>query len=141
MRLALHVDIDGSILRQYDEDFTDMLKRDPEILDGVREKFNEWSKNDYFIVITTARPESSRERTEEQLRQVGLFWHKLVMDYPNAPRGIINDIHPKDKNAMRAFAINLDRNHGMKDLDIDLAIECQRKCTLDYNLIKEHQCQ
>ena len=124
-RIAVHVDLDGTVFKQYDEDFTDMLKRTPEILPGVRKLFNELSREDHLIILTTARAESSRQRTEEQLREVGLFWHKILFDYPNAPRGIINDIHPKDPNTMRAFAINVNRNEGVEKVDIELAMEAQ----------------
>lgn len=130
-RIAIHSDVDGTILKQYDEDFTDMLKRTPEILPGVRDQFNKWSKNDYLIILTTARPESSRQRTEEQLREVGLFWHYLIMNYPNAPRYLINDLHPSNLQEPRAIAINLHRNKGMEELDLEYA-SMQQASTIRY---------
>ena len=44
-----------------------------------------------MIIMTTARPESSRKVTEEQLERVGLKYDKLKMGLPHAKRIVIND--------------------------------------------------
>ena len=62
-----------------------------------------------MIIMTTARPESSRKITEEQLERVGLKYDKLIMGLPHAKRIVINDfaasnIYPS------CSAINLHRD-------------------------------
>jgi hypothetical protein len=121
MRCTIFCDIDGTIIKQLKTLSQMINNKDLTVLKDVREKFDEWMEKDYKIIITTARPESSRKQTEDQLRSCGLFWHVLLMDCPSGPRVVINDIRPKD-GLHRAIGINVDRNVGFANVDIEKEI-------------------
>lgn len=55
-RKTIFIDIDGTILK-HGKNLNNMCTAKPEILDGVIEKFLEWRRKEYYIVITTARVE------------------------------------------------------------------------------------
>ena len=115
---VIFCDIDGCILKVHENgNCTKLLTLNSEVLPGVIEKFNEWDKAGYKIVLTTGRPNSSREVTESQLRAHGLFWHALLMEMGSNKRFLINDIHP-DYNENTAYAINLPRNTGLGSVNL-----------------------
>jgi histidinol phosphatase-like enzyme len=112
-------DIDGCIFKVVEKgNCTKIISSKAEILPGVIEKFNEWDKAGYKIVLTTGRPNSTREVTEQQLMSYGLFWHALIMEMGSNKRFLINDIHP-DYNENTAYAINLPRNTGLTDVHLE----------------------
>jgi hypothetical protein len=109
-------DIDGCIFK-HQGSLCAMINSEPELLDGVKEKFDEWDKKAYRIVLLTGRKESMREITESQLRKFGLFWDFLIMGATRGERVLINDKKPGiDNNTATAF--NLTRNEGMSSLKI-----------------------
>lgn len=115
MSKTIFIDIDGTIL-SHPRNVSNVHKYEQKRLDGVLDKFNEWLVKDYMIIITTARPESLREITLKQLESLGLFCHQLVMGCRCGPRIVINDI--KDDGTMTAFAINLNKNEGLTNIQI-----------------------
>lgn len=112
-------DIDGCIFKVPEKgNCTKLLSPDIEILLGVVEKFNEWDKAGHKVVLTTGRPNSTREVTEAQLRSHGLFWHALLMEMGSNKRYVINDIHPEHQENT-AVAINLPRNEGIGNVNLE----------------------
>ena len=110
-------DIDGCILLHQGK-LSDIVYADqPVILPGVRRMFDEWNDHSCYIVLLTGRKESARGFTEQQLREVGLFWDVLVMGASRGERILINDCKPDGVEVARA--INLERNKGMTDIDMD----------------------
>lgn len=109
-------DIDGTIFKHikfaYEVSDIDPQK---DLLPGVREQFEDWNSKDYTIVLTTGRPPSMREITNQQLQAVGLFYHELVMGLPRGPRVLINDLKPGSKEET-AVALNLTRDTGMEGI-------------------------
>jgi len=116
---VIFCDIDGCIFKVAEKgNCTKLIAPGIELLPGVVEKFNEWDKGGYKIVLTTGRPNSTREATENQLRSHGLFWHALLMEMGSNKRYLINDIHP-DYNENTAIAINIPRNKGIGEVNLD----------------------
>jgi len=113
-RKTIFIDIDGTILK-HGKNLNNMCTAKPEILDGVIEKFLEWRRKEYYIVITTARVEGLRQVTQKQLTDVGLFYDQLVMGLPNGPRVLINDKKPE--GIVSAVAYSIERDGGIKDID------------------------
>lgn len=109
------LDIDGCILR-HQHGATNTISKETHLLPGVLDKFNEWDKSGYKIVLMTARKESSRGITESHLKMYGLFWDHLVMGVGNGPRILINDLKPDYSEAM-AIAINLTRDEGLSNIE------------------------
>ena len=114
-RKTIFIDIDGTILKHH-ENLNKMVTDTPEIIPGVVDKFLEWRKKDYYIVITTARVEGLRTITTKQLNDVGLFYDQMVMGLPSGPRVLINDMKPDGANTAEAFCI--ERNSGIGNINV-----------------------
>lgn len=113
---TLIVDIDGTILYHHG-DLVGQSRPTLEILPGVLDKFNEWDKKGYRIILLTGRKESMRELTEGQLKHAGLFYDMLIMGVGGGARVLINDLKTDEKEPM-AVAVNVIRNAGLANLDI-----------------------
>lgn len=118
---AFHVktifcDLDGCVFKHHG-DITEVFANPYKILPGVMNVFRQWAHKGYKVVITTGRPESMRDFTEQQMREAGLYYHNLIMDLPRGQRVIINDIKPGNKGKTAA-CVNIERNKGMENVDI-----------------------
>jgi hypothetical protein len=113
---TIFCDIDGTLVEHAPPSTTANPNYKMEILDGTIEKLLEWDKKGYYIILTTGRKESLRKVTEHQLSEVGIFYDQLIMGIGGGPRYLINDKKPEGTKA--AFSICLDRNSGIKELDI-----------------------
>lgn len=108
MRKCFFIDIDGTIL-EHIQDFENITKyRTLPALPGAREKTVEWHCKGHQIILTTARPESLREITEEQLHNAGVIYDMLLMGIGSGPRILINDI--AIAGTEKAIAYNVKRN-------------------------------
>jgi len=115
-RKTLFIDIDGTLLFHFGEVNT-QTKYFPTILSGVLEKFAEWNTKGYQIILITARRESERLKTIEQLEDVGIVYDMLITSIGLGDRVIINDIKPgSDKPT--AVAICVPRNEGIANINI-----------------------
>lgn len=112
---TIFCDIDGTISFQSKDNETN-FNRPMTLLPGVKEKFWEWENKGYTIIITTARKESLRDRTIQQLQDAGLFWDQLIMGLPGGERIVIND--RTYSGMVRAIAIHREKNQGMEDISI-----------------------
>jgi hypothetical protein len=89
------------------------------ILPGVVDKINEWYRNKYYIVLTSARPEDTRFMTERMLHKHGIKYHQLVMGLTNGIRYLINDSKPYvDGMIGTAHAITVKRDTGLGNIHI-----------------------
>jgi len=116
---TIFCDIDGTLIKHRGSLLL-QLHNDPEILDGVHEKFDEWDRKCYNIILTTGRRESLREITEKQLSDLGIFYDHLLMGIGGGQRILINDLKA-DSNSPEnptAIAINLVRNEGIGTVEI-----------------------
>lgn len=114
-RKTILCDIDGTLLF-HKKNLSSMIREKPIVLDGVVEKLLEWREKDYYIILTTARPEGSRSETIRQLNEVGIFYDQLVMGLTVGPRVVINDRKPSGLET--AHAICLERDCGIGEIDI-----------------------
>ncbi len=115
---TLFVDIDGTVFKHQKNGtgacfYPDMAKE--YVLDGVVDAFNDWHSKGYRIILTTGRCESMRQRTEDQLRKVGLFWDMLLMGVGGGERILINDVADPEKP--KAVAINVKRDGGLANIN------------------------
>lgn len=109
-------DIDGTLVRHYDPHTVSKPEYRMELLTGTIEKLLEWERKGYNIILLTGRKESMRQFTEQQLRDVGIFYDQLVMGVGGGPRYLINDYKPTGETT--AFAINVERNIGIIETKI-----------------------
>jgi hypothetical protein len=87
------------------------------LLEGVRERITDWHIQGYRIILTTARPESLRKTTMQMLDHFGILYNDLVMNLPQGPRIVINDIDP-DQGTSKAIGVDVVRNEGIKDVEL-----------------------
>lgn len=117
---TIFCDIDGTLVKFPDGPggFKDLPKGQKalEVLPGALDKLWEWETHGYRIILTTGRKESMRKVTEELLTDAGIFWDHMVMGLGPGKRYLINDINNGDHTA---FAINVERNHGIGSVDLD----------------------
>ena len=107
---TLFIDIDGTILK-HQHTISDVYANDAEVLPSVVAKINEWDSHGHRIILVTARKESTREITEQQLRKFGIAWDQLVMGVGGGTRVLIND--KLNKNDMdRAVGVNVVTDQG-----------------------------
>jgi ribonucleotide monophosphatase NagD (HAD superfamily) len=111
---TIFCDIDGTILEHMGS--LSKINYDQQILKGVVEKFDEWNSKSYKVIITTARPESMRSFTENQLKEFGLGYSELIMDLPTGTRYLFNDTKPD--GTVTAIAYSLERNVGIAHIEI-----------------------
>ena len=108
-------DIDGVLLKHKNEGLSEQLSS--ELLGGTISKMTEWDARGYNIILITGRRESQRKNTEKQLSSLGIFYDQLVMGVGGGDRVIINDRKPNSERNT-AYAINLNRNEGIKNVKI-----------------------
>lgn len=111
------VDIDGTLL-VHQGNMSKILDGKASLLHGAREKLNEWDAKGYNIILMTGRRESAREFTEKQLSDLGLFWDQLIMGVGGGQRVLINDLKDDPEFGDTAVAIQVERNKGIKDVDV-----------------------
>lgn len=118
---TLFIDVDGTILK-HQHTISDVYSQPAEVLPNVVNKINEWDSQGHRIILVTARKESTRAITEQQLREFGIAWDQLVMGVGGGTRVLIND--KLDKNdADRAIGVNVVTNAGFSSVsweDYDL---------------------
>ena len=115
---TIFCDIDGTILKHVHK-FSDVVSMQPELLNGVLNKFNQWDSQGHKIILCTARKESAREITEQQLKSLGLCWDHLLMGMNSGNRILINDkLNKIDSD--RSIAINVITNDGFSNIDWDI---------------------
>ena len=114
---TIFCDIDGTLIKHHGS-LSKQITHKPEILEGVIEKFDEWDRKCYNIILTTGRKESLRRITENQLAELGLAYDQLIMGIGGGPRILINDMKPHRPEMLTAEAITIERNKGLEDVEI-----------------------
>jgi hypothetical protein len=79
-------------------------------------KISEWERKGHTIILVTGRKECMREDTENQLREYGIFYDRLIMGITGGQRVLINDMKPTGEPT--ALAFNLERNQGLSSIEI-----------------------
>jgi NDP-sugar pyrophosphorylase family protein len=113
---TIFCDLDGTILK-HQHSFSDVTNSEPELLPGVREKFDEWDSKGHKLILVTARKESARKITEDHLRKLGIPYDQLIMGAASGCRIVINDKIFDSKD--RAKSINVSTNEGFNKIDWD----------------------
>jgi len=112
---TIFLDLDGTVLK-HAHHYTEKQSPNPELLNGVLSKINQWVVAGHKIVITTARREVNRQAVETQLKELGLHWDYMVMDVSKGKRFLVNDkLQPFDSD--RAIGINVITDAGFDSID------------------------
>ena len=116
MNKTIFSDIDGTSVHQVPFESIDPFKS--KALPGVVDKMVSWFKNGHHIVLTTARPESLRHDTIQEMDILGIPFHQLVMGICRAERILINNNSDKHPNQVRAKGVIVDKNGGFESVTI-----------------------
>ena len=115
---TIFCDLDGTLVKHSGNV---RVVQDPnyelEVLPGVDELLYQIDVNSYHLVITTGRKESARESTVKQLQRAGILYDQLIMGFGGGDRILIND-KKGGRTEDTAFAINLTRNEGVKNVKL-----------------------
>ena len=76
-------------------------------------------KQGHLVILTTARSEKYREELIPYLQELGIEYDKLVMGLAVGPRVLINDRKTSKPFVSQANSIEIKRNAGISDIDID----------------------
>lgn len=109
-------DIDGTILKY--RSFNTYLTSEPEPIQNVVNKLNECYDRGDTIVLTSARPQELYDHTVNEMKKIGLKFHKIVLGLARGTRYLINDM--EDPTKQRAISINIIRDEGFTKDDCDL---------------------
>ena len=116
MSKTIFSDIDGTLVHQVPFESIDPFKS--KALPGVVDKMVSWFKSGHHIVLTTARPESLRHDTIQEMDILGIPFHQLVMGIGRAERILINNNSDKKPNEVRAEGIIVQKNGGFNDVNL-----------------------
>jgi hypothetical protein len=114
---TIFCDIDGTLVEHNSPSDVADPRFKLKVLDGTIEKLNEWDSKGYNIILVTGRKESLRFSTEIQLRNVGIFYDKLIMGIGGGERIVINDLKPNSTEST-ALHFCLKRNEGISNIDV-----------------------
>jgi FMN phosphatase YigB (HAD superfamily) len=109
-------DIDGTLVKHHLPVVNSSNLSSLEIIPETLRKISEWDAKGYNIILITGRKESMRRATEEQLSRIGIIYDQLIMGIGGGDRVLINDRKPTGEDT--AFAINIDRDKGIGELNI-----------------------
>ena len=107
------VDIDGTITKYMTGGHLAIMEQDAFVLPGVVDTMRHWEAVGHKIVLMTGRRESIRQRTEDELRRLGIPFDVLLMGHADSGRVLINDVGSK----VKAHAVNVPRDEGWNDID------------------------
>lgn len=107
---TIFCDIDGTVFVY--RSFCSYSSESAQVIENSKGFLIQMQRGGHHIVLTTARPESMREFTIQELEKNGIPFHQLVMGVARGTRILIND-KPEGSETNRAISINLERNKGI----------------------------
>ena len=106
-------DIDGTLVKYTGEGHLGIMNTEHELLPGVYDRMRKWEAQGHRIILITGRRESVRERTESELRRLGIPFDILLMGYADSGRILINDVGLR----VKAHAVNIPSYEGWDNAD------------------------
>ncbi len=106
---TIFIDMDGVLVENGSElfepkwGFSEGLEKNIQLVNSL------YDSGKSTIIITTSRKEEYKEETLQQLKNLDIKYHKIIMGLPHAKRVLIND-YSKSNPYPSAIAINLKRN-------------------------------
>lgn len=108
---TLFLDLDGVIVKHSAAHFPPYYGESGLIEDNAAVICELYASRRFQIIITTSRPERYRDVTVEQLKELGVQYHYLIMGLNHAKRIVINDYSPSNPYKS-CDAINIKRDGG-----------------------------
>ena len=107
-------DVDGVILKH--KNCSNDLVDDNFIINNAASKIAKWRKSGKLVVLSTARPERTKESFKTLLESLEIQYDHLVMGLNPGPRYLINDIKPSNPLVRQSLSFNLTRDQGIDKL-------------------------
>jgi hypothetical protein len=120
-KMTIFIDLDGTIIKQ-NENYS-VISNEMELLPGSLENLNNWKNQGHEIVITTGRPTEYEEQLIIALSELNIPYDRFITGLPSGPRLIINDKKPYNSFIEMASSIQLPRNKGISDINLEPQIE------------------
>ena len=111
------IDIDGTLL--YLPKHVPYDASDTQILPGSIEKLKEWKGKGHRIILITGRETARRENLVKQLSDLQIPYDELITGTHSGTRILINDKKPYCPFHKMAIAVQLERNKGIQDIEIE----------------------
>ena len=103
-------DIDGTITEYMGGGHWSIANTEHQSCEGAVEHMRKWEAQGHRIILITGRRESVRERTESELRRLGIPFDILLMGYADSGRILIND----QGKTCKAHSVSLFRDEGFE---------------------------
>ena len=104
------IDLDGTVLLHNGH-----KKGGDVLLPGVLDFWKMLPRADH-VILMSAREQKYQKLTLDFLHEAGLWWSCALFGLPLGERIILNDAKPS--GLLTSFAINLDRDAGMKSIKV-----------------------
>ena len=106
---CLFIDIDGTLITNSSKHFPPYIGQGDPLTENINLLKNLQKTEKAYIVLTTSRSSSFREKTINELSKYGIPYDQLIMDLPHCQRLLIND-YSLSNPYPTATSINLIRN-------------------------------
>ena len=108
-KCSIFCDIDGTLIKY--REFNQYDKKEAIPIESIINRINKAYDKNHMIILTTARPEYLRIFTMNELNNLQIKYHTLLMSINRGPRILINDY--ENTNNYRAFNFSVKRNEGI----------------------------
>jgi len=108
---TLFTDIDGTLITNSSLHFPPYIGDGEPIQENIDYLNHLYDEGRTYIVLTTSRPEKTRQITVNELELKGVKYHQLVMGLPHSQRIVINDFAASNPYPA-CGSINLPRNNN-----------------------------
>lgn len=116
-KMTFLVDIDGTLI--YLPKDVPYESTQVKILPGSREKLIQWKNAGHRIILITGRETTRRKKLEIMLNELNIPYDELITGTNSGTRVVINDKKPYCAFHKMAYAVQLKRNQGISDINIE----------------------
>ncbi len=124
-------DIDGVIFHHDKGSFSESgdFEKYPKPIKKNKDLINALYNNGSYIVLFSSRPESNYEKTNNNLKKIGLKFHKLILGATSGTRYLINDLKPSNLAISTAVGINSIRDKSIINNSIFQKYDFSKDCS------------
>lgn len=106
---TIFTDLDGVLVNNSSKFFSPEWGSSDSISSNVKTMNNLYDSGKVKIIITTSRSNSYKQKTEDQLKRLGIKYHQIIFDLFHSKRIIVND-YAATNPYKSCDAINIKRN-------------------------------
>lgn len=118
---TIFCDIDGTLIHHCQDIVEQTRNQSAVLLPNTMDLMRKWDSLGYKIILMTGRRECARAVTLKQLSDLGILYDDIIFNVGSGDRILINDKKP-NSTRNTAYAVNVNRNHGIKHLELETEI-------------------